>query len=298
MWKAYQAERLRPLIASGKLRPTESYEALRESEATVICLPTPLNEHREPDLSIAVAGAEAVALNLRPGALVVLESTTHPGTTREVLLPIFERGGRRVGKDFYLAYAPERVDPGNRTYTVENTPRIVGGITAECTWRAERLYEEITVEMCRVSDPESAKLAKLLENIYRGVNIALINEFAILCNRMEIDVWEVIDAASTKPYGFMPFFPGPGLGGHCTPIDSFYLSWWAKAYDFTTEFIELAGRVNVNMPYYAADRVVRALNDEHKAVNGSRLLILGMSYKPDMGDLRESPSLKLLELLR
>jgi UDP-N-acetyl-D-glucosamine dehydrogenase len=207
------AERLQPLIAAKKLRPTESYHDLREVQATIICLPTPLDEHREPDLSMAVAGAEAVARNLQPGALVVLESTTYPGTTREVLLPILEHGGRRVGTDFYLAYAPERVDPGNHTYTIENTPRIIGGITAGCTQRAEALYSEITAEVHKVSDPESAELAKLLENIFRGVNIALINELAVLCARMGVDVWEVVDAAKTKPFGFMPFYPGPGMEG-------------------------------------------------------------------------------------
>ena len=289
--------RLQPLIAAKRLRPTESYYALQDIEATVICLPTPLNEYREPDLSILVAGAEAVASNLRPGALVVLESTTYPGTTREVLLPIFERGGRRVGQDFYLAYAPERVDPGNSTHTIENTPRIVGGITAECTRRAERLYSTITTEVCRVSDPESAELSKLLENVFRAVNIAMVNELAILCDRMDVDVWEVVDAAKTKPFGFMPFYPGPGMGGHCIPIDPFYLSWRARAFNTTTDFIELAGRVNVNMPYYAFSRIAAALNSRKKPLNGSRVLLLGMSYKPNVGDLRESPALKILELL-
>jgi UDP-N-acetyl-D-glucosamine dehydrogenase len=291
------AERLQPLIAAEKLHPTKSYDALREAEATIICLPTPLNKHREPDLSIAVAGAEAIARTLRPGALVVLESTTYPGTTREVLLPIFERGGRRVGKDFYLAYSPERVDPGNLTHTIENTPRVVGGVTAECAQRAEDLYGKITAEVHRVSDPETAELAKLLENVFRGVNIALINELAILCNRMHVDVWEVIEAAKTKPFGFMPFYPGPGMGGHCIPIDPFYLSWRARAFDVSTDFIELAGRVNVNMPYYAFSRITAALNSHKKPLNGSRVLLLGMSYKPNVGDLRESPSLKILELL-
>jgi UDP-N-acetyl-D-glucosamine dehydrogenase len=229
--------------------------------------------------------------------LVVLESTTYPGTTRELLQPIFEHRIGKVGEDFFLAFSPERVDPGNRKHTIENTPKVVGGITPECTRRAEELFSRVA-PVYKVSTPESAELSKLLENIFRGVNIALVNELAILCDRMGIDVWEVIDAASTKPFGFMPFFPGPGLGGHCIPIDPFYLSWRAKSFDFTTEFIELAGRINVNMPYYAADRVVRALNDEQKAVKGSRILLLGMSYKADVGDLRESPSLKLLELLR
>ena len=292
------SERLGSYVGTGKLWATTNYEALGDADAVLICLPTPLNEHRGPDLSAVVAGTEAAAEHLEPGTLVVLESTTYPGTTREVVLPILERGGRRVGADFFLAYSPERIDPGNRKYTIRNTPKVVGGITPECTRRARELYGRITQETHVVSTPESAELSKLLENIFRGVNIALVNELAILCSRMGIDVWEVIDAASTKPFGFMPFYPGPGLGGHCIPIDPFYLSWRARAYDTTTEFIELAGRVNVNMPYYAANRVVRALNDEGKAVKGSRVLILGMSYKPGIGDLRESPSLKIVELLR
>jgi UDP-N-acetyl-D-glucosamine dehydrogenase len=291
------SERLRTLMSTGRFRVTEELKALRQVDAVVICLPTPLDENRSPDLSTVVAGAEVAATHLRPGTLVVLESTTYPGTTRELLQPIFEHRVGKVGEDFFLAFSPERVDPGNRKHTIENTPKVVGGITPECTRRAEELFSRVA-PVYKVSTPESAELSKLLENIFRGVNIALVNELAILCDRMGIDVWEVIDAASTKPFGFMPFFPGPGLGGHCIPIDPFYLSWRAKSFDFTTEFIELAGRINVNMPYYAADRVVRALNDEQKAVNGSRILLLGMSYKADVGDLRESPSLKLLELLR
>ena len=291
------AERLQPQIAAEKLHLTQSYDALQEVEATVICLPTPLNEHREPDLSIVVAGAEAVAHNLRPGTLVVLESTTYPGTTREVLLPIFERNGYKMDKDFYLAYSPERVDPGNHTYTTENIPRVVGGITEESGRRAEELYNEITGQVHRVLNPEVAELSKLLENIFRGVNIALINEFAILCHSMKIDVWEVIAAARTKPFGFMAFYPGPGLGGHCIPIDPFYLSWRARAFDMSTDFIELAGRVNVSMPYYALSRITSALNTHKRSLNGSHILLLGMSYKPNVGDLRQSPSLKILKLL-
>ena len=290
------SERLKPLV--GKLSGTNEFEELGKADAVLICLPTPLDKHRNPDLSFVAAGAEAVAKHLRPGALVILESTTYPGTTRGLLQPIFEHGGRRVGKDFFLAFSPERVDPGNPQYSIRNTPVIVGGVTQECVRQAETLYKRIVDEVHVVSTPESAELSKLLENIFRGVNIALINELAVLCNQMEIDVWEVIEAASTKPFGFMPFFPGPGLGGHCIPIDPFYLSWRAKAYDSTTEFIELAGRVNVNMPYYAADRVIKALNKTGKAAKDSEVLLLGMSYKPDVGDLRESPSLKLLQLLR
>ncbi len=302
------AERLQPLVVSGKLRFTEDPTALEEAGAVLICLPTPLNEHREPDLSMLISGAEDVAHNLRAGALVALESTTYPGTTREVLLPIIEEGlrkgdalqgdGHRVGRDFYLAFAPERIDPGNRRYTIHNIPKIVGGITPECTQRAADLYGTIIEEVHPVSSPESAEMAKLLENIFRGVNIALVNELALLCDRMDVDVWEVIEAAKTKPFGFMPFYPGPGLGGHCIPIDPFYLSWRARAFDMTTEFIELAGRVNVNMPYHAVGRIASALNASRQPVNGSRVLLLGMSYKPNIGDLRESPSLTILQLLR
>jgi UDP-N-acetyl-D-glucosamine dehydrogenase len=301
-------ERLRPLVESGKLQFTEAYTALKEVEAVVICLPTPLNEHREPDLSMLVSGARDVARNLRAGALVALESTTYPGTTREVVLPIIEeelkndgtlRGDAcQAGRDFYLAFAPERIDPGNRRYTIKNIPKIVGGITPECTQRAVELYGTIIEEVHSVSSPESAEMAKLLENIFRGVNIALVNELAILCDRMDVDVWEVIEAAKTKPFGFMPFYPGPGLGGHCIPIDPFYLSWRARAFNMTTEFIELAGRVNVNMPYHAVGRIASTLNGNKQPVNGSRVLLLGMSYKPNIGDLRESPSLTILQLLR
>ncbi len=292
------ADRVQGLVGSGQLYPTTGYAALREAEAVLICLPTPLDEHREPDLSIVVAGIEAVAENLRTGALVVLESTTYPGTTREVLLPILEKGGRRVGQDFHLAFSPERVDPGNLKYTLKNTPKVVGGITGECALRAEALYKTIADEVHTLSSPESAEMSKLLENIFRGVNIALVNELAILCDRMDVDIWEVIEAASTKPFGFMPFYPGPGLGGHCIPVDPFYLSWRARAYDMNAEFIELAGRVNVGMPYHAFGRIASALNGDEKAVKGSRVLLLGVSYKPDVGDLRESPSLKILQLLQ
>jgi UDP-N-acetyl-D-glucosamine dehydrogenase len=289
--------RLRPLIAAEVLRPTKDYAMLEEVEAVVICLPTPLNEHREPDLSVVVGGAEAVARHLRPGALVVLESTTYPGTTREVLLPIFETYGRRVGEDFHLAFCPERVDPGNRRYTIQNTPRLVGGITEGCTLKAKALYSKVAEELHLLSSPESAEMAKILENVFRSVNIALVNELAILCERMEIDVWEVVEAASTKPFGFMPFYPGPGLGGHCIPVDPFYLSWRARSFEMTTEFIELAGRINVGMPRYAFSRIAAALNADKKPLNGSRILILGLSYKANIADLRESPSLSILELL-
>jgi UDP-N-acetyl-D-glucosamine dehydrogenase len=292
------AARLEPFLSSGRLKVTDDYAVLRDAEAIVICLPTPLNEHREPDLSILVSGMNSVAENLQDGVLVVLESTTFPGTTREVLLPILEQTGRQLGRDFYLAFAPERVDPGNRRYTIRNTPRVVGGMNPESTERAERLYSTIAEEVYAVSGPESAEMAKLLENIFRGINIALVNELAILCDRMGIDVWEVIEAASTKPFGFMPFYPGPGLGGHCIPVDPFYLSWRARSFDMTTEFIELAARINVSMPYHVVSRISSALNAERKPLNGSRVLVLGVSYKPNVDDTRESPALMILDLLR
>lgn len=291
------AESLRGLLSARKLRFAEDFGALEDAEAIFICLPTPLDVNREPDLSLLIAGAEAVSRNLRPGALVVLESTTYPGTTREVILPILGKGNRRVGEDFFLAFSPERVDLGNENYDTRNIPRILGGVTEECTRKAKRLYGSVVREVHTVSVPESAEMAKLLENVFRSVNIALINEVAILCHRMGIDVWEVVAAAATKPFGFMPFYPGPGLGGHCIPVDPFYLSWRARAFDMNAEFVELAGRINVGMPYYVFGRVVAALNDRKKAINGSRVLLLGVSYKPNVGDVRESPSLKILELL-
>ena len=295
--------RLAPLVSSGLLEATGDYSALGGVGAVLVCLPTPLDANREPDLSVLTSGVRDAAPHLRPGALVVLESTTYPGTTREVLIPILEADGsgdgpRRVGRDLFLAFSPERVDPGNKRYTIRNTPKVVGGVTPECALRAGELYGRIVEEVHLVSSPESAELSKLLENIFRGVNIALINELAILCNRMGVDVWEVIEAAKTKPFGFMPFYPGPGLGGHCIPIDPFYLSWRARAFDMSAEFIELAGRINVNMPYHAASRVSAALNAAKKPVNGSRVLLVGVSYKPNVGDTRESPAIKLLELLR
>ena len=292
------AERLAPLVSSGAIRATDDYSALGEVDAVIICLPTPLDDNREPDLSVLVAGSREVARSIGQGALIVLESTTYPGTTREVLMPILEENGRRIGEDFFLAFSPERVDPGNKRFTIRNTPKVVGGITEECTSRAAALYETVVEEVHVVSGPESAEFSKLLENIFRGVNIALINEISLLCNRMGVDVWEVVEAAKTKPFGFMPFYPGPGLGGHCIPIDPFYLSWRARAFDMTTEFIELAGRVNVNMPYHAVARISAALNAQKKPLNGSRVLLLGVSYKPNVGDIRESPALKIFELLR
>ena len=265
----------------------------------IIALPTPLSKQREPDLTIVLSATREVAARLQKGQLVVLESTTYPGTTRELLLPILESGGMKVGEDFYLAFAPERVDPGRTDWTTRNVPKVVGGITPACIERAAALYGTALDTVHTVSSPEAAELTKLLENIFRSVNIALVNELAQLCDRMGIDVWEVIDAAATKPFGFMRFNPGPGLGGHCIPIDPFYLTWKAREFGFTTEFIELAGKVNENMPYYCRSVVSQALNHRAgKALSTSNVLILGVAYKPDIGDMRESPALKVIELLR
>jgi UDP-N-acetyl-D-glucosamine dehydrogenase len=293
-----ESSELAKLVQSGCLSASTDPSGLRECDAILICLPTPLDEHRNPDLSYVIAGAEMAAANLGPDALVVLESTTYPGTTREIVKPILERQGRQVGSDVFLAFSPERVDPGNGTYGVRNTPKVVGGLTAECTERAAALYGRICEKVHVVSSPESAEMAKILENTFRAVNIALVNEMAILSERMGIDLWESIDAASTKPFGYMPFWPGPGLGGHCIPIDPFYLTWRAKAYDLSTEFVELAGRINTNMPYYAVSRVTRALNQSGVATRDAKILLLGVAYKPNVSDMRESPSIKLLSLLR
>jgi UDP-N-acetyl-D-glucosamine dehydrogenase len=272
--------------------------ALRAADAIVLCVPTPLTINREPDLSALQSVAAAVAGVLRAGQLVVLESTTYPGTTREVLLPALEAGGLRAGADIHVAYSPERVDPGRTDFTLRTTPKVVGGITDACVQRAQELYALVCDEIVTVSSPEAAELTKLLENIFRSVNIALVNELAILCDRMAIDIREVVDAASTKPYGFMRFDPGPGMGGHCLPVDPFYLAWKAREYDLSVEFIELAGKVNQHMPYYCVERVERALNDVGRAVRGSRIVLIGVSYKANVGDLRESPALKIAGLLQ
>ncbi len=293
------SETLGRLVRDGSLRATADYDAVRDADAILIALPTPLSEQREPDLSIVRAAAEEIAKRLKRGHLVVLESTTYPGTTREEVLPILERTGLKVGQDFNLAFSPERVDPGNERWPVRKVPKIVGGMTDECVERAAALYEGAIDEVVRVSSPEAAELTKLLENIFRSVNIALVNELAQLCERMGIDVWEVVEAAATKPYGFMSFKPGPGLGGHCIPIDPFYLTWKAREYDFTTRFVELAGEVNQNMPYYCRSLVSQALNHgRQRSLSGSRVLVLGVAYKADIADVRESPAIKLVELLR
>ncbi len=292
------SERLAPLVDAGTLRATSSWDAMRGVDAIVICLPTPLTEHREPDLSAVLGAAESLSSRLRKGHLVVLESTTYPGTTREELAPVLERSGLRAGRDFHLAFSPERVDPGRLDWTTRTTPKVVGGLTPECTRRAMDLYATACDTLVPVASPEVAELTKLLENIFRSVNIALVNELAMLCDRMGIDVWEVIDAAATKPFGFMPFRPGPGLGGHCIPIDPFYLTWKAREFDLHTEFIELAGKVNSQMPSFCVTKVGRALNSRRKALNGARVLVLGVAYKANVNDTRESPSLRIIQLLR
>jgi UDP-N-acetyl-D-glucosamine dehydrogenase len=289
---------LAPLVKSGALSATTNYDAVRDADCIVVALPTPLSVNREPDLSIVMSAARELAKRLRTGHLVSLESTTYPGTTREEVLPILAGSGLEVGKDFFLAFSPERIDPGREDWTVKTTPKVVGGVTAACTERGVAFYERAIDTVFSVSSPEAAELTKLLENIFRSVNIALVNELAQLCDRMHVDVWEVVEAAATKPFGFMSFRPGPGLGGHCLPVDPFYLAWKAREFDFYTEFIELAGKVNENMPYFCLEKITRALNSQEKAVKGSHVHLVGVAYKADVGDLRESPALKLIELLR
>jgi UDP-N-acetyl-D-glucosamine dehydrogenase len=290
---------LKKLVDAGRIRATLDLGEAAEADAILIALPTPLSSQREPDLSIVKAAVEELTPHLRKGQLVVLESTTYPGTTREVLQPILERGGLKVGEDFHLAFSPERVDPGRMDWTTHNTPKIVGGVTPACTELAAELYRGAVETVVPVSSPEAAELTKLLENIFRAVNIALVNELAQLCERMDIDVWEVVEAAETKPFGFMSFKPGPGLGGHCIPIDPFYLTWKAREYDFYTEFIELAGKINASMPYFCRSLISQALNHgSQKSLKGSRLLVLGVSYKADVDDVRESPAEKIVQLLQ
>jgi UDP-N-acetyl-D-glucosamine dehydrogenase len=286
---------LRRVVDAGLVHATTDYAATEGCEAVIICLPTPLNANREPDLTLVKDATRELAGHLRRGQLVTLESTTYPGTTRDELAPILEEGsGLRAGIDFHLAFSPERVDPGRTDYTTRTTPKVVGGLTPACTQKALDVYGAALDQLVPVTTPEAAEMTKLLENIFRSVNIALMNELAMLCDRMKIDVWEVIDAAATKPFGFMRFQPGPGLGGHCIPIDPFYLSWKAREFDFWTEFIELAGKVNENMPYFCVEKLHRALNTRQKSLNGASVLVLGVAYKADIDDLRESPALKVI----
>jgi UDP-N-acetyl-D-glucosamine dehydrogenase len=290
------SERLRSAL--GRIEASTHYAPLARTDAVLICVPTPLTANREPELGPLIATAEALARVLQHGQLVVLESTTYPGTTRERLVPILERGsGLKVGSGLSVAFSPERVDPGRTDYTMRNTPKVIGGITPECTDRAAAVYGRVCEQIVRVGSPEAAEMTKLLENIFRSVNIALVNELAILSDRMGIDIWEVVDAAATKPYGFMRFEPGPGMGGHCLPVDPFYLTWRAREFHMSTEFIELAGKINQQMPYYCVERIERALNDVSKPVKDSKIAILGVSYKGGIGDIRESPALRIMEVL-
>jgi len=294
------SERWKELVDKGLVVATLDYEQVKQARAVLIALPTPLSRQREPDLSYIERAAQSLAPVLQRGQVVILESTTWPGTTREVLQPILEEGsGLKAGEDFHLAMSPERVDPGREDWTTKTTPKVVGGIDAASTKAAAEVYRLAIDTVHEVSTPEAAELTKLLENIYRAVNIALVNELAQLCDRMEIDVWEVVDAAATKPFGFASFKPGPGLGGHCIPIDPFYLTWKAREFDFSTRFIELAGEVNNNMPYFCRSLISQALNHgANKSVSGSKILIVGVAYKPDIGDWRETPAEKLIHLLR
>ncbi|WP_092275491.1 nucleotide sugar dehydrogenase [Brevibacillus centrosporus] len=290
---------LRQLVQTGAITATTDYSFIHELDVISICVPTPLDAYQQPDITYVKASAEAVAAHLHPGMLVVLESTTYPGTTEEVVLPILEATGLKCGEDFFLAYSPERVDPGNRVYNTKNTPKVVGGITKACTEVAATLYEQVLEgKVHQVSSPAVAEMEKILENTFRNINIALVNEMAILCNRMGIDIWEVIDAASTKPYGFMPFYPGPGLGGHCIPVDPWYLTWKAREFNYHTRLIEVAGEINNSMPEFVVERIGSILNQFCKPINGSTVYLLGIAYKKDIDDYRESPVIKIIELLK
>jgi UDP-N-acetyl-D-glucosamine dehydrogenase len=282
----------------GRFEPTTMVRRLTLADAILICVPTPLTANREPELGPLMSAASTVAGILQRGQTVILESTTYPGTTRDRLLPILEETGLSAGRDFHLAFSPERVDPGRTDHTLRSTPKVIGGLTAACTERAAEVYGAICDHVVPVSTPEVAEMSKLLENIFRAVNIALVNELAMLADRMDLDIWEVVDAAATKPFGFMRFDPGPGMGGHCLPVDPFYLSWKAREYDLTTEFIELAGKVNQRTPFFCVERIERALNEMSKPARGSNVLLLGVSYKPGVADIRESPGLKILARMR
>src|SRR6202046_2778641 len=289
------SERLRAALPN--IEAWSHYAPLARTDAVIICVPTPLTPNREPDLKPLLSAGAELGNVVQSGQLIVLESTTYPGTTREELVPLLEHRGLRVGDGLNVAFSPERVDPGRTDYTLRTTPKIVGGLTPECTARAAELYGLLCDTIVRVSSPEAAEMAKLLENIFRSVNIALVNELAMLSERMGIDIWEVVDAAATKPYGFMRFEPGPGMGGHCLPVDPFYLTWRAREFHMSTEFIELAGKINQHMPYVCVERIERALNNQAKPINGSRIVILGASYKGGVGDIRESPALRIIEVL-
>jgi UDP-N-acetyl-D-glucosamine dehydrogenase len=286
------------LRAEGRLQATTSFDVVSELDTINICVPTPLRKAKDPDLSFIVSATEAIATRLHPGMLVILESTTYPGTTEELVLPVLERDGLKAGRDFFLAFSPERIDPGNKTFHTSNVPKVVGGMTEDCSELAAALYGCAIETIVPVSSPGVAEMVKLLENTFRAVNIGLVNEIALMCDRLGIDVWEVVRAAATKPFGFMPFYPGPGLGGHCIPVDPFYLSWKARQSGFEARFIELAGAVNGSMPHYVVSLVTDALNSVRRSLNGSRVMVVGVAYKRDVDDVRESPALDILTLLR
>ncbi len=311
---------LGPLIKSGQIQVTEDYSILSELDTVNICVPTPLSENRTPDMQFIIAAVQQIAQHLHTEQLIILESTTYPGTTEEIVLPMLQSNfsetlseddynanppslnsgsteSLEVGRDFYLAFSPERIEPGNSTYFMTNTPKIVGGVTSKCTQVAKIFYEQFINKTHTVSSPRIAEMVKLLENTFRSVNIGLINEVALICDRMDLDIWEIVDAAATKPFGFMPFYPGPGLGGHCIPIDPHYLSWKARTYEYHARFIELASEINSSMPKYVLDKVIHALNIQRKPLNGSNVLILGVAYKKDIGDTRESPALEIIRLM-
>lgn len=291
-------DELKELVKNNRLTATGDFSVLKEMDAVSICVPTPLRKTRDPDISYILAAVEEIAKYLHKGQLIVLESTTYPGTTREIILPKLASKKFLVGKDFYLAFSPERIDPGNREYTLKNTPKIVSGITRKCTGITSLLYKQIIDEVVPVSTTESAEMVKLLENTFRIVNVGLVNEIALICDRLKLDTWEVIDAAATKPFGFMPFYPGPGLGGHCIPVDPHYLSWKLKALNFYARFIELAGEINSKMPEFLVGKIDAALNERKKSIKGSKILILGVAYKSNLSDTRESPALDVMRLLR
>jgi UDP-N-acetyl-D-glucosamine dehydrogenase len=288
---------LKQLVESGRLRATGDYHELTQADVITICVPTPLTVNKEPDLSYILSVADKIRGIMRPGQLVVLESTTYPGTTEEVLEPVLETSGLVVGTEFFLAFSPERVNPSDPVFKTRNTPKLVGGVTPRCLEAAQALYAQSITDVIPVSSPRVAELSKVFENTYRAVNIALVNELALLCDRMQLNVWEVLEAAGTKPFGIQIFQPGPGVGGHCIPLDPFYLSWKAREYDFSTRFIELAGEINLRMPYFVMDKITRALNEQEKSLKGARVLLLGIAYKKDINDERESPALKVFELL-
>ena len=296
--KSIRSSRISQFVRSGHFDVTDDFSRLDKPDCILICVPTPLTEKMEPDLQYIEKTTEAIRQNLRKGQLIVLESTTYPGTTEELVLPRLESSGLKVGKDFYLAFSPEREDPGNKRFTTHQIPKVVAGVTPSCQKVVTAMYSRIIHKIVPVSSPRVAELTKLLENIYRSVNIALVNELKMLTDRMGIDIWEVIEAASTKPFGFSPFYPGPGMGGHCIPIDPYYLSWKAREYDFTTRFIFLAGEINVHVPYYVVAKIQDALNARGKSIKGAKILILGVAYKKDVDDARESPALSIMNLLR